>query len=97
MGDIEGLTAQEVKNYIRFIGDRRLQQLSLEPIYGIDKNPLPWMDQMLNGAEHTNFFENRSTEYSKASTQGSWEDVFTQDVFAGNYGKKPEGNGQIAA
>src|SRR5436190_8624804 len=33
-GDIEGLTAEEVKNYIRFIGDRRLQQLKLGAIYG---------------------------------------------------------------
>jgi ribonucleoside-diphosphate reductase beta chain len=40
----------------------------------------------LNGAEHTNFFENRSTEYSKASTQGTWEDVFSGDVFDGKYG-----------
>jgi ribonucleoside-diphosphate reductase beta chain len=87
-GDIEGLTAQEVKDYIRYIGDRRLQQLNLEPTFGIEKNPLPWMDEMLNGAEHTNFFENRATEYSKASTQGSWEDVFSDDVFAGSYGKK---------
>lgn len=87
-GDIEGLTAQEVKNYIRYIGDRRLQQLNLDPAFGIAKNPLPWMDEMLNGAEHTNFFENRATEYSRASTQGSWEDVFSDDVFAGSYGKK---------
>ncbi len=87
-GDIEGLTAQEVKDYIRYIGDRRLQQLNLDPIFGIAKNPLPWMDEMMNGAEHTNFFENRSTEYSKASTQGSWEEVFADDIFAGNYGKK---------
>ncbi len=88
-GPIEGLTPQEVKDYIRFIGDRRLQQLNLQPIYGIEKNPLPWMDEMLNGAEHTNFFENRATEYSKASTQGSWEEVFAGDIFTGNY-KKPE-------
>ena len=88
MGGIEGLEAQEVKDYIRYIGDRRLQQLNLEPIYGTDKNPLPWMDQMLNGAEHTNFFENRATEYAKASTQGSWEAAFSEEVFAGNYGKK---------
>ncbi|MBU0858788.1 MAG: ribonucleotide-diphosphate reductase subunit beta [Alphaproteobacteria bacterium] len=87
-GDIEGLTAQDVKNYIRYIGDRRLQQLNLLPVFGIEKNPLPWMDEMLNGAEHTNFFENRSTEYSKASTEGSWEDVFGDDVFQGSYGKK---------
>ncbi|QQG36500.1 MAG: ribonucleotide-diphosphate reductase subunit beta [Micavibrio aeruginosavorus] len=86
-GDVEGLTPQEVKNYIRFIGDRRLQQLNLDPVFGIEKNPLPWMDQMLNGAEHTNFFENRATEYSKASTQGTWEEVFSNDVFSGNYAK----------
>jgi ribonucleoside-diphosphate reductase beta chain len=87
-GDIEGLTPQEVKNYIRYIGDRRLQQLNLDPVFGIAKNPLPWMDEMMNGAEHTNFFENRATEYSKASTQGSWEEVFSEDVFAGSYGRK---------
>ncbi len=90
MGGVEGLEPQEVKNYIRFIGDRRLQQLNLEPIFGIDKNPLPWMDVMLNGAEHANFFENRATEYSKASTQGAWEQVFEKNVFAGAYGIKPK-------
>ncbi|MEC7029428.1 MAG: ribonucleotide-diphosphate reductase subunit beta, partial [Pseudomonadota bacterium] len=46
------------------------------------------MDQMLNGAEHTNFFENRATEYARASTEGDWEDAFSDDVFSGNYGKK---------
>jgi len=91
MGDIEGLTAQEVKDYIRYIGDRRLQQLNLDAVYGIEKNPLPWMDEMLNGAEHTNFFENRATEYSKASTEGTWEQVFEDDIFSGNYGKKVGG------
>jgi ribonucleoside-diphosphate reductase beta chain len=88
MGGVEGLEAQEVKDYIRYIGDRRLQQLNLEPVFGIEKNPLPWMDEMLNGAEHTNFFENRATEYSRASTEGDWEDAFQSDVFAGEYGKK---------
>jgi ribonucleoside-diphosphate reductase beta chain len=33
---------------------------------------------MLNAVEHANFFENRSTEYSKASTIGSWEDAFAE-------------------
>lgn len=87
-GEIHGLTPQEVKNYIRYIGDRRLQQLNLDPVFGIEKNPLPWMDEMLNGAEHTNFFENRATEYSKASTQGTWEEVFSEGIFTGTYGKK---------
>lgn len=78
MGDIEGLTADEVKLYIRYIGDRRLLQLGLQPIYKIEKNPLPWIDEILNGVEHANFFENRVTEYTKAATQGSWEDAFVE-------------------
>ena len=76
LGGVEGLNGSEVKQYIRYIADRRLTQLGLQPIYRLEKNPLPWMDEMLNGMEHTNFFENRSTEYSKAATQGSWEDIW---------------------
>lgn len=95
-GPIEGLTPDEVKQYIRYIGDRRLQQLNLEPVYGIEKNPLPWMDEMLNGAEHTNFFENRATEYTRAATEGTWEEVFAQDIFTGNYAK-PDSDDQAEA
>jgi len=76
LGPAEGLTAAEVKEYIRFIADRRLSQLGLQPIYRIEQNPLPWLDEILNGVEHANFFENRSTEYSKAATQGNWDDVW---------------------
>tara|TARA_B100001029_G_C15039467_1_gene442535 strand:+ start:20 stop:1027 length:1008 start_codon:yes stop_codon:yes gene_type:complete len=76
MGPLNGLTADEVKQYIRFIGNRRLEQLGLEPIYDVKKNPLTWLDTMLNGVEHMNFFEGRATEYSKASTKGTWGEVF---------------------
>jgi ribonucleoside-diphosphate reductase beta chain len=76
MGGVEGLEGQEVKDYIRYIGNRRLTQLNLEPIYDIEKNPLPWMDEMLNGIEHMNFFEGRATEYAKASTEGTWDEAF---------------------
>lgn len=76
MGPVQGLSAEEVKLYIRFIANRRLSQLGLKPVYDIAKNPLPWMDTMLNAIEHTNFFENRATEYSKAATQGTWDEAF---------------------
>ncbi len=76
LGPVEGMTADDVKRYVRYIADRRLMQLGLDPIYLIEENPLSWLDIMLNAVEHTNFFENRSTEYSKAATQGSWEDAF---------------------
>ena len=76
LGEVQGLTPNEVKDYIRYIADRRLGQLGLQPMYQIENNPLPWLDDMLNGVEHTNFFENRVTEYAKAATQGSWDDAF---------------------
>ena len=38
MGPMQGLTADEVKQYIRFIGNRRLEQLGLNPIYDVKKN-----------------------------------------------------------
>ena len=73
---VEGLGPDEVKEYIRYIADRRLMQLGLQSMYRIEKNPLPWLDEILNGVEHTNFFENRATEYSRAATQGTWEEAF---------------------
>ena len=79
-GAVQGLTAQEVKQYIRYIADRRLVQLGLNALYHVSKNPLPWLDEMLNAVEHTNFFENRATEYSKASTIGTWEEAFDAPI-----------------
>lgn len=76
MGDVEGLTPAEVKQYIRYIADHRLNQLGMDAVYHIEKNPLPWLDSMLNAVEHTNFFENRATEYSRVSTSGAWDEAF---------------------
>jgi ribonucleoside-diphosphate reductase beta chain len=76
MGGVEGMEGDDVKQYIRYIADRRIAQLGLQPIYQIEKNPLPWLEEILNGVEHTNFFENRATEYSRASTTGTWDEAF---------------------
>jgi ribonucleoside-diphosphate reductase beta chain len=70
------LTAAEVKEYIRYIADRRLLGLGMKKIFHSRSNPLPWLDYMLNAVEHTNFFENRATEYAKAGTTGNWQDIF---------------------
>lgn len=72
---LEDLKPEEVKQYIRFIAGRRLNQLGLNNIFGIEQNPLPWVDSMINAVEHTNFFENRSTAYSKSATTGNWADI----------------------
>lgn len=60
---IEGLDKEDVKKYIRFIMDRRLVQLGLKENYYIEENPLDWLSYIINGKDHSNFFEKRVTEY----------------------------------
>lgn len=76
MGPMQNLEADEVKKYIRYIADRRLISLGLKGIFKVKKNPLPWVEGMINAPTHTNFFENRSTDYAKGALTGSWEDVW---------------------
>jgi ribonucleoside-diphosphate reductase beta chain len=76
MGPVPGMTAKEIKRYIRYIADWRLGQLGLPAIYMVEDHPLPWLAPLLNGVEHANFFETRATEYSKASTRGDWGQVW---------------------
>jgi len=70
--EVQGLTKDEVKLYIRHIADRRLLQLGMKPKFKQKDNPLPWLDWVLNGASHDNFFEKRVTEYSVVGMEGDW-------------------------
>ena len=72
MGPVQGMTADDIKQYIRYIADWRLGQLGLPKIYGVTEHPIPWLTAILNGVEHANFFEARATEYSKGATKGDW-------------------------
>jgi len=72
------LDASDVKQYIRYIADRRLISLGLKGIMKVKKNPLPWVEEMINAPTHTNFFENRATDYAKGALTGSWEDVWAK-------------------
>jgi ribonucleoside-diphosphate reductase beta chain len=76
-GPVEGLTPDDVKKYIHYMADRRLLQLGLKPNYGIKENPLDWVDYIVNGQAHENFFETRATEYAKGAVQGNWSDAFS--------------------
>jgi len=73
LGPVEGLKPDEVKQYIRYIANKRLRDLNLEEKYDIKDNPLPWLNLMINGKEHANFFETRATEYSKGTIIDDWE------------------------
>jgi ribonucleoside-diphosphate reductase beta chain len=77
-GIVEGqnLTKEDVKKYIRYIADRRLIGLGMKGIFKVKRNPLPWVEEMINAPTHTNFFENRATDYAKGALSGTWDDVW---------------------
>jgi ribonucleoside-diphosphate reductase beta chain len=75
-GDMRNLSAEDVKKYIRYIADRRLISLGMKGIFKVKKNPLPWVEEMINAPIHGNFFEGRVTDYAKGALTGSWDDVW---------------------
>jgi ribonucleoside-diphosphate reductase beta chain len=76
INEMEGLSKEDVKKYIRYIADRRLIGLGMKGIFNVRRNPLPWVEEMVNAPTHTNFFENRATDYAKGSLSGNWGDVW---------------------
>jgi len=77
-GAMENLTSDDVKKYIRYIADRRLISLGLKGVFKVKRNPLPWVEEMINAPTHTNFFENKSTDYAKGALSGTWSDVWAE-------------------
>ena len=76
MGKVEGLRDEEVRQYIRYIADRRLISMGMKGIFKHKTNPLPWVEEMINAPTHTNFFENRATDYAKGALTGTWDEVW---------------------
>ncbi len=71
VGDNPHLSKEEVRKYIRYMGDYRLKQLGFKPQFDIKENPCPWVDE-ITGNTFGNFFERTSVEYSKGSLVGDW-------------------------
>jgi len=78
VNEMEELSSDDVKKYIRYIADRRLISLGLKGIFKVKRNPLPWVEEMINAPTHTNFFENRATDYAKGALSGDWGDVWAK-------------------
>ncbi len=67
-----GLNAPMFKGYLRFIANRRCQQIGIDPLFGQEENPFPWMSEMIDLKKERNFFETRVTEYQTGGAL-SWE------------------------
>jgi len=67
-----GLNAGMFKEYLRFIANRRCQQIGLDMLYPGANNPFPWMSEMMDLKKEKNFFESRVTEYQTGGAL-SWD------------------------
>jgi ribonucleoside-diphosphate reductase beta chain len=69
----KNMTAGQVKLNNRFVCDYRMQQIGFKPQFGVDKNPLPFVEEITGDGVFGNFFERTITAYSKDSLTGGWE------------------------
>lgn len=70
VGDSEDLPKEQLKDYIDFLGEVRLYQLGYTGKLSVRENPIEWMDWMLSGEKHDNFFEKRVTSYTHNKLSG---------------------------
>ncbi len=67
-----GLNATMFKEYLRFVANRRAQQIGLDVLYPGATNPFPWMSELIDLKKEKNFFETRVTEYQTGGAL-NWE------------------------
>jgi len=67
-----GLNAPMFKEYLRYIANRRSQQIGVDAMYPGASNPFPWMSEMTDLKKERNFFETRVIEYQTGGAL-SWE------------------------
>ncbi|EDP73813.1 ribonucleotide-diphosphate reductase subunit beta, partial [Hydrogenivirga sp. 128-5-R1-1] len=60
---IFGVSYKELEMYMKYIADRRLEELGFDPQFNIQQNPLKFL-QKEDVKKLTNFFEVSSTEYT---------------------------------
>lgn len=69
-----GLSADEFCQYVDFIADRRLEGIGLKALTPGVTNPFPWLAETMDIRKEANFFEQRVTDYQKASALGAVDD-----------------------
>jgi ribonucleoside-diphosphate reductase beta chain len=77
MGDIEGLSVEQLKNFIKERANQKLVELGYNSIYNdIDPNMLKqmeWFGHLTSGKSHSDFFSTRVTDYAKSTAD--WSDL----------------------
>lgn len=73
LGGSDNLEKSEVKEYMKYLIDRRLITMGLKGNYRVKVNPIPWLEEIIGSPIHENFFETQVTDYQKGGMEGSWD------------------------
>ena len=82
MGDLENLSKEELKNFIKHRVNTKMGDLGLKPLIPsseIDQGALKtmlWFDAVIAGKQHTDFFASRVTNYSKGHMEWDSASMF---------------------
>jgi ribonucleoside-diphosphate reductase beta chain len=82
MGDIEGISSNDLKHFLRKRTNEKIAELGYKDLdkwffYEEKKaKQLDWFYHLTGGHTHTDFFAIRSTDYSKAGENENWDDVW---------------------
>ncbi|TMW69898.1 ribonucleotide-diphosphate reductase subunit beta [Alteribacter natronophilus] len=74
---IEGIVLEDLENYIRFMANKRVNELGVErPFEGYRKNPMKWIKiyEDVNSGK-TDFFEQKSRQYTKVGADNGFDDL----------------------
>lgn len=78
LGSIDGLAPNDLKNFIRYRANTKLNDLGLKKNWkNIDKDSLDrmsWFDTMSSGVSHSDFFASRVDSYAKGTHD--WEKIW---------------------
>ena len=76
MGDLENITKEQLKNFIKARANEKMIELKYKPLYEVDEillDEISWFGQITSGVEHQDFFALRSSAYSKSVAD--WSDL----------------------
>jgi ribonucleoside-diphosphate reductase beta chain len=80
MGDLEGCSKYDLTSFIKYRVNTKMGDLGYGPIVnGIDQaaiKRMKWFDSLSAGKQHTDFFANRVTNYSKGVQNWDSNDLF---------------------
>jgi ribonucleoside-diphosphate reductase beta chain len=86
---ILGLNSDYINQYVKYLADRRLEELGFEPHYKVS-NPAKWMATANDTLQLVNFFESTNTSYEVNAGGSSTKPAEGQSPSADRHENDPD-------